>query len=83
MPIILNSVNPVDDDDNTPLHLAAGKGYFEIYKLIIQSTIQIYPPIQFTAIENPRNNLGQTPLDVAALNGYPKICEYIDSIVDK
>ena len=57
---------------NTPLHLAADDGYFEICKLIID------------AIEeedlSPKDRANWTPYDYASRNGHLDICIYIDEV---
>ena len=48
--------------------------------MLIHSTIE-YPELM---IEKPLlNSDGLTPLDLAEQSGYPKVCEYFHSLVDK
>ena len=51
----------------TPLHWAAGKGQFEICKLIIENVLQ----------KNPPDMNGKTPLHCAASSGHLEICKLI------
>jgi len=51
----------------TPLHIAARKGYTDICKLLIQMGVNI----------NARDNYSHTPLHYAALYGYFDICKLL------
>ena len=91
---IVQDKNPEDYDGNTPLHTAAKGGHWYIYIWIIEGmqnknpgSIQSHPQINPVTgqiyeliIENPKNNEGKTPLDMAT---NPKIWEYINSILEK
>ena len=70
--------NPqIDRDDNTPLHLAAEFGAFEVFKLIIES-------IEDKLSRNPENVEGTTPLHIAARTGNYKLCRLIiESVANK
>ena len=52
----------------TPLHWAAGKGQFEICKLIIEIAEE----------KNPADSSGFTPLYNASSCGYFEICQFLD-----
>jgi ankyrin repeat protein len=93
--LILENVknkNPGDNDGDTPLLQAAECGHLEICKSIIESVQNRSSGIQFVAvntkiwklsIENPMNNAGFTPLDLAEDSGKTNVYEYINSIVKK
>ncbi len=77
--ILLNSptskgldVNTSDPDTgNTPLHIAAWKGYIDIIALLVEK-----PNIDV----NAQNKMGDTPLHLAVLGGYTDI---VASLVEK
>ena len=52
------SINAVEDDKNTILHIAVKKGYKEIVKFLLEKGAKI----------NIRNNKGETPLDLAGVD---------------
>ena len=66
----MNVKNPQNFNGDTPLHIAASKGYFAICKLILQNVSN----------KNPSNNFGSTPLMIAKENCWVStfnlICEY-------
>ena len=53
-------INPADNFGNTPLHMAASEGNFEIFELIFQNVND----------KNPSNINGGTPLHRAASKGH-------------
>ena len=59
--------NPRDDDQKTPLHMAAEGGYYELCQLIIGNVQE----------KNPRDSLQLTPLHMAANYGHIDICKLI------
>ena len=60
--------NPQNGSGQTPLHLAAMEGHFEICQLLLfGNTINI----------NPKNFDDKTPLDLAMENNHQKICDLI------
>jgi ankyrin repeat protein len=78
--------NPRSNIGNTPLHAAAEGGHMDICKLILESiqpTFAIDGQICKLNIENPMNDFGYTPFDMAESFGRSKVCEYINSFVKK
>ena len=84
--------NPGDINSDTPLHEAAECGHLEICKLIIESVqiknlgiqlIEENTKICKSTIENPMNNAGFTPLDLAKDSGKKNVYNYINSILEK
>ena len=57
-------------DGLTPLHVAARKGYLEIYKFIAEREEDI----------NPKDSWGRTPLSFADENGHYEIVQLICDI---
>ena len=62
--------NPENENGDTPLHQAAKKGFLKICKLICQHAKDKYP-------ENIKNNLGQTPIEVACRNKQWKVLNFL------
>ena len=63
---------PRDKNGNTPLHIVATSGNFEIAKLLLGVLEN----------KNPKNNDGDTPLHCAAFDGNIKIAELIIKNID-
>ena len=63
----VNDKNPKDKDGTTPLHWAANKGHFEIFKLIMESADE----------KSPVDNHGDTLLHYAADAGHFDVCKHI------
>ena len=60
--------NPRRESDGiTPLHIAAGRGQIELYKVLMKDN----------RIVNPRNNSGSTPLHYTAQKGHLEVYELI------
>ena len=57
-------INPKDCDGETPLHVAAEKGYTEICERILKNI-----HCKGDGCRNPMDNFGLTPLHLAAENG--------------
>ena len=57
------SIGVEDGKDNTLLHVAAANGYAEIAKLLLQAEASV------TARNNDQDQVGDTPLHDAALQG--------------
>ena len=67
-PIILDQYkNPVDENGNTPLHLAAENGHYNICKGILDEVCH----------KNPKNLSENTPLHMAQKAGHHEICDMI------
>ena len=86
--------NPGSNIGNTPLHAAAERGHLDVCKLILESlqkenlgsiqpTFAVDGQICKLNIENPMNDFGYTPFDLAESFGQSKVCEYINSFVKK
>lgn len=62
-------VNIIDSELNclTPIHVAAGTGYVNLYETLIQNLEEI----------QPKDEGGQTPLHYAAGNGYLEVSNLI------
>ncbi|KAI6170524.1 Suppressor of tumorigenicity 14 protein-like protein [Aphelenchoides bicaudatus] len=58
------SINTTNEDQQTPLHIAAEKGYYEVAKALINKD---------PSLGNATDKHRQTPLHLAALNGYCNI----------
>ena len=57
-----------DNNGNTPLHLAARRGYDEIVKVLLdQPNVDV----------NAKDGSGKTPLHLAASEGHRKICQVL------
>ena len=70
----VNDKNPIDDEVETPLHIAAPVGHFEVFKLI-------FPHVEE---KTPADNIGSTPLHAAALEGHLEICKvFLDNVCIK
>ena len=54
-------------DGITPLHMAAEKGHYEVFQLIISNVNE----------KNPASHDGFTPLHIATKHGHYKICNLI------
>jgi ankyrin repeat protein len=63
----MGNKNPANNVGNTPFHLAAENGQFEICKLFIDNICH----------KNPENNEGYTPLYMAFQNHHFEICKLI------
>jgi ankyrin repeat protein len=61
------NVNVTDENANTPLHLAAEKGYLEIVELLLKSGANV----------KAKNTKSNTPLHVAAKNGHIDIVKLL------
>ena len=59
--------NPSDTNGETPLHMAAVEGHFDVYKAIMDHVED----------KNPKEMNDWTPLHLAATNGFGRICELI------
>ena len=59
--------NPKNNLGDTPLHLAAKSGHFEVCKLIIENTEDI----------NSKNDFGRTPIHEAASCGHFEVSKLI------
>ncbi|MYK84996.1 MAG: ankyrin repeat domain-containing protein, partial [Synechococcus sp. SB0669_bin_7] len=59
----MNTIGVEDGKDNTLLHVAAANGYAEIAKLLLQAEASV------TARNNDQDQVGDTPLHDAALQG--------------
>ena len=86
--------NPGSNIGNTPLHAAAERGHLDVCKLILESlqkenlgsiqpTFAVDGQICKLNIENPMNDFGYTPFDMAEGFGRSEVCEYINSFVKK
>ena len=64
------NVNPKDDKEWTPLHLAAQNGHLNICKFIMES-------LDPEAINPPGCRTQSTPLHLAAVNGHLPVCKLI------
>ena len=62
--------NPKNENGDTPLHQAAKNGFLEICKLICQHAKDTYP-------ENIKNNLGQTPIELACKSKQWKVLHFL------
>ena len=69
--------HPADNDGDTPLHLAVLFCHLDICISIIESMQNKL------IIATIKNNDGDTPHDVASYCGFPKIYEYINSVLEK
>ena len=65
-------INPSNVLDLTPLHIAAGYGYFNVCKLIAENVQE----------KNPQDSYGETPLQIAEENGHSSVIEYFQSLLD-
>lgn len=63
----MSNVNPLDDDENTPLHVTAAVGDVEIAQIILQRHANL----------NSLNMSKQSPLFVAAEAGHTEIVELL------
>ena len=59
--------NPCDHNGTMPIHQAAKKGYFLLFKYIYEKTAE----------KNLQDNIGWMPIHYAANNGQLEICKYI------
>ena len=64
--------NPSRKDSLTPLHLAAGKGHFQVCTFIMENLEN----------KNTGNKRGKTPFHVAAKRGQLTICKLMIKSVD-
>ena len=76
----------------TPLHFAAENGHEEIFNMIMPTKIEeiftTFPSHHSALIimdqyKNPKDEKGITPLHLATLNGYEKICKSILDVVQE
>lgn len=58
---------PCGDFGNTPLHIAAEKGYYSVVEMLIKDNVDI----------NARNRFGETPLHLAVMMGYKTIVQLL------
>lgn len=65
--------NPVDEEGQTPFHLAARHGHLEICRIIMANIVD----------KNPINHNGETPNLLAALHGHLSVVELITSALRK
>ena len=63
--------NPGDDKGFTPLHVAAGGGKLETFKMIMNKA------------DNPSDNNGWTPLHAAAKQGQREMCKFIADKIER
>lgn len=73
-----NPLLDIDNDGNTPMHLIAKNGFYELFFVFKES-------IYFNYLKNMKNKNGETPLDLVGLRGDDiylllKPEEYINSI---
>ena len=61
------NINSATKDGWTPLHLASGKGFFEVVECLIAKEAKI----------NTKGEMGETPLHVALQHDQNKIVEYL------
>lgn len=81
-----------DNDNNTPIHLAAYKGHINIINLLInrffdsgflKNTVTTEPPISLEQVINSKNGDGFTPIILAtSQNSIPVISILLDNGVD-
>ena len=63
--------NPKDYRGNTPLHLAARIGHFNLCELIILNVVN----------KNPINLHYETPMMVAAISNHDAVCDFLKKSV--
>ena len=66
-----------DNCKKSPLHKAAEKGHFLVYKLTIEKLVNHVNDISDIHFINPIGDNGETPLHIAARKGHLKICKLI------
>ena len=70
--------NPKNDENFTPLHMAAMNGHLQVCKLIIENVCENPKPRSDRGdSKNPKSCDGTTPLHYAALRGHLQVCQLI------
>ena len=74
----VTDINPRNDVNRTPLHVAAAYNHKEVWKLIADAIEDNNPECYV----NPKGKGGRTPLHLAALNSCLELCKLIINIVE-
>ena len=75
----VTDINPRNNVNRTPLHIAAAYNHKEVWKLIADAIEDKNPEGDI----NPKGEGGRAPLHLVALNGYLELCKLISTKIEK